>query len=444
MAVYFVTGKLGSGKTLASVGRIKEYLHRGAPVATNLDLRLDKMFGPKARKACVYRLPDKPGIEDLEAIGIGNASYDESKNGLLVLDECGTWFNSRQWADKERQQVINWFLHARKKGWDVIFIVQNIAIVDKQARMCLAEHVVYCRRMDKMTIPFIGFLYKAFTGSRLPFPKLHVASVRYGDQQTSLIVDRWWYFGMDLYDCYDTKQAFSDFYSDSTYRLLPPWFTHGRYLIPLTWSRAVRLTKIHWKRFSRPVLSGAFFAAGIAAAIYFREPVQLPPVEPVAKVEEGAKVGTAAVDAAKTETVTADKVPPKSLTPVRDKYADWVISGHLKLGDKQQYLLKSPDGRVVSLDNLTAKGVDVFPVDNCSVKIVSTTDIADWVSVFANVCTPNTVGRESLAAVEVPADALGHGEYVPDPRVSAAQQQQVRLTVIPDNVYATRPWRTKQ
>jgi len=431
MAVYFVTGKLGSGKTLACVGRIKEYLHRGAPVATNLDIRLNKMFGPKARNACVYRLPDKPGIEDLESIGIGNSSYDESKNGLLVLDECGTWFNSRQWADKERQQVINWFLHARKKGWDVIFIVQNIAIVDKQARMCLAEHVVYCRRMDKMTIPFVGFLYKAFTGSRLPFPKLHVASVRYGDQQTSLIVDRWWYFGVDLYDCYDTKQAFSDFYSDSTYRVLPPWYTHGRYMIPLTWSRAVRLTKIHWKRFSRPVLSGAFFAAGIAAAIYFREPVQLPPVEPVAKVEEGAQAQPA---------VEAASVPPapdqqsaKPLTPVRDRYASWVITGHLQLGQKQTYLLKSPDGEVVSLDNLTAKGLDVYPVDGCQVRLVSATDLADSVTVYANVCSPDTVGREAVASENIPARPLA--EYVPDPRVARAagrsqQSTGQRLTIV--------------
>lgn len=46
----------------------------------------------------MIRLPDKPSLNDLLAIGVGNTSYDESRNGLLVLDECGTWFNSRSWG----------------------------------------------------------------------------------------------------------------------------------------------------------------------------------------------------------------------------------------------------------------------------------------------------------------------------------------------------------
>lgn len=116
MAVYVVTGKLGAGKTLVAVGKIKDKLNRGCPVATNLDLRLNKLIGEKARNTRVYRIPDKPQLADLEAIGRGNESYDEAKNGLLVLDECGTWFNSRSWADKSRQAVIDWFLHAESSA----------------------------------------------------------------------------------------------------------------------------------------------------------------------------------------------------------------------------------------------------------------------------------------------------------------------------------------
>ncbi|WP_337223689.1 zonular occludens toxin domain-containing protein, partial [Escherichia coli] len=134
MAVYVVTGKLGSGKTLVSVSRIQERLAKGCPVATNLDLKLHNMptVGRYAKKTRVIRIPDKPSLNDLLAIGTGNTSYDESRNGLLVLDECGTWFNSRSWGDKDRQPVIDWFLHARKLGWDIIFLIQDISIMDKQ------------------------------------------------------------------------------------------------------------------------------------------------------------------------------------------------------------------------------------------------------------------------------------------------------------------------
>src|SRR5690606_41824258 len=52
-------------------------------------------------------------------------------------------------SDKGRTAVIDWCLHARKLGWDIIFIVQNISIVDKQARLALGEHLVICRRLDR-------------------------------------------------------------------------------------------------------------------------------------------------------------------------------------------------------------------------------------------------------------------------------------------------------
>ena len=43
MAVYVVTGKLGNGKTLITVGRIRDALAQGCRVATNLDLDLVAM-----------------------------------------------------------------------------------------------------------------------------------------------------------------------------------------------------------------------------------------------------------------------------------------------------------------------------------------------------------------------------------------------------------------
>lgn len=73
MAVHVVTGKLGSGKTLVSVSRIQERLAKGCPVATNLDLKLHNMpmVGRYAKKTRVIRIPDKPSLNDLLAIGIG-------------------------------------------------------------------------------------------------------------------------------------------------------------------------------------------------------------------------------------------------------------------------------------------------------------------------------------------------------------------------------------
>lgn len=276
MTVYFVTGKLGAGKSLMSVSRIREALERSAPVATNLDINLAMMLGRNKRNTRLLRIPDKPTIQDLRAIGIGNKTYDEKKNGLIVLDECGTWFNSRTWNDKSRQEVINWMLHARKLGWDVIFIVQDISIVDKQARLALGEHVVFCRRLDRMKIPIIGTWVSFLTLGQisLKLPKFHIGIVKYGDNANSLTVDKWPLYGTDLYAAYDTKQAFSDHYPHRVYSVLPPYYTHGRYSVPMTLRNIMRITKIYARKYSRVFA----FMAGIALAFGVNRLTQESPV----------------------------------------------------------------------------------------------------------------------------------------------------------------------
>lgn len=252
MAVYAITGKLGSGKSLVSVGRIMDYLAKGRPVATNLNLYLDKYFGQRS-KAHYVRLPDIPTVQDLQAIGKGNDSLDESKNGLLVLDECGVFFNSRDWADKGRQSVISWLLHSRKLGWDVILIVQDIQLIDKQIRTALLEHVGICKRTDRLTIPFIGGILKFFKIPHRP-PRVHLCSVKYGTDIHALVVDRWIYRGVIIQNCYDTRQVFSHQNEQGIHSVLSPWLAIGRYLEPTLWMTFKAWLKNESLHRPRPVL----------------------------------------------------------------------------------------------------------------------------------------------------------------------------------------------
>jgi len=214
VAVYFVTGKLGSGKSLAAVSKIRDYLAQGRRVATNLDLHLDAMFPRGKSRQTVTRIPDKPRLCDLEMLGTGDGQpithYDESRFGLLVLDEMASWFNSRGWAEKSRHEVIEWFLHARKLHWDILFLIQDLEAVDKQLRGALCEHLVICRRLDRIPIPLVNSVSKLLTSKRATMPKVHVAVVKYGATESALVVDRWWYSGGDLYAAYTTGQAFRD------------------------------------------------------------------------------------------------------------------------------------------------------------------------------------------------------------------------------------------
>ncbi|QYM90984.1 zonular occludens toxin domain-containing protein [Dickeya zeae] len=346
MAVYVVTGKLGSGKTLVAVGKIQEKIVSGCKVATNLDLRLHKLprVGIQARSPRVLRIPDKPSLDDLLAIGKGNISYDEAKNGLLVLDECGTWFNSRSWADKDRQDVINWFLHARKLGWDIIFLIQDLSIMDKQARVALAEHVVYCRRLDRITLPFIGTLYSVMTGTKMPLPKIHIGVVKYGDSPTSLTVERWTYTGRDLYAAYDTKQQFSDFYACGTFSYLPPYLSHGRYACKKDHRYYMKITKIYFKRFSRIVcfLTGSILALGFTS---FNQPDK-PASSPVITAEPEKK--------------NTDDLMVSELK----------ITASRRFGGEAFYQFTDRKGQKYTSDDLSARGYKLFYVDSCNVQLL--------------------------------------------------------------------------
>ncbi|HCR3332389.1 TPA: assembly protein [Morganella morganii] len=339
MAVYFVTGSLGSGKSLISVSKIQDKLAKGCPVATNLELRLFNMprVGKMARKTRVYRLPDKPSVQDLEIIGRGNQTYDESRNGLLVLDECGTWLNTRTWNDKSRQPVLDWFLHARKLGWDIIFLVQNISLVDKQAREALAEHVVYCRRLDRLTIPFIGALFSVIVGGKMPMPKIHLGIVKYGDSLHSPVVERWLYRGTDLYYAYDTKQQFSSFYNKGVYSVLPPYLTHGRYHQSLTVSKIMRLTRIYLKRFSRfrLLILGALLGAVMAYSV----------------------------------PDTQSHIAPPDVMPEPALISDLKIKSFKQFGSDSQVLFSQKDGQVIDSNNLTAQGYNIEVINSCKMRI---------------------------------------------------------------------------
>ena len=267
MAVYLVTGKLGSGKSLATVGRIRDYLNQARPVATNLDLNMENLINPFAKNSRVIRLPDKPTVDDLEALDspLADGEYDEQKTGLIVLDECGTWFNTRSFQDKARQPLINKMLHIRKCGWDVMFIVQHIEMIDKQVREGLGEHIVQCQRADRLGIPFITPLFKLF-GLNIRPPKLHLALVKYGTGAYAPVVDRWVYNGSDLYDAYDTRQVFGA--NDcAIHSLLPPNTTFGRYTTQGQYTYEKFKTSIRNIINSASKASRLFFLTGLALGV---------------------------------------------------------------------------------------------------------------------------------------------------------------------------------
>jgi hypothetical protein len=228
MAVYSVEGKLGTGKTKFAVWRAQEALAEGRRVASNVDIFL----GPftKNRKARYVRIPDKPTALDLESMGHGNPdTYDEDNNGVLILDELGTWLNSRSFQDKSRAPLLEWLIHARKLGWDVYLIVQDAQMIDRQVREALIEYQAKCMRMDKLRLPVIGGLLRdvaAIAGKKNGgyLPRFHLVAARLGTGPQAVVAERWHYRGDWLHKCYDTRQVFRADYPHGAHSVLHPQY----------------------------------------------------------------------------------------------------------------------------------------------------------------------------------------------------------------------------
>ena len=209
--VYIVQGKLGSGKGKYCVGKMAEAMRAGLRVATNFDLKVEHLVGPNNRHTPI-RVPDKPTAQDLDDIGPGAVEadkYDEDRYGVLVLDELGSWLNSRQFADKSRAALLDWLIHARKKLWTVYLIVQDVNMIDKQVRQGLAEYLIKCLRADKLKLPVIG----AVMGKRGRVPRFHIANITMADVP-GVVIDRDWFRNDDIQQGYDTLQVFRDWVRD--------------------------------------------------------------------------------------------------------------------------------------------------------------------------------------------------------------------------------------
>lgn len=226
---YFIQGKKGNGKGIQAVALMKEYLEKGKPVATNLNVFLEYLLPPESRVS-VFRIPDKPSVRDMELLGSLDTGGDEDKNGLIVLDECLSWLNSREFNDPSRKALFDWFLHSRKHGWDVCYLGQSVDAFDKQFRDSFIEYLGSCWRLDRLPIPFVGWFISLFTGDRTRMPKVFVCNVRYGCAASSPKLFSWWRIGALYYRAYDTLQKFTQFNEHGGVSCtLSAWHIRGRH-----------------------------------------------------------------------------------------------------------------------------------------------------------------------------------------------------------------------
>jgi len=225
-----VTGKLGSGKGLCSIGRMLDYLNRGKPVVTNMDIFPEQFKDKYNKNIRIFRVPDHPSSDDIKMCGMGNDTKDPEENGVAILDELATWFNSHNWNSKEAKQLNDLLVHLRKLGWDGIFQVQSIDSMNSQAKKNIITSEARCSKIRKIHIPIISFLIRQVTGKAPKLPRWAMFhSMIMTNLEHGLVEEKFKYRGINLHKYYDTAQIFDENYPHGTFCYLTPWHLVGRY-----------------------------------------------------------------------------------------------------------------------------------------------------------------------------------------------------------------------
>jgi zona occludens toxin len=162
------TGFVGSGKSYHAVRR--GALIADAPAGkrwtmANFPIKPKRTFasrlpfiGHKVKKQFnsprwIFKDNDEMTVEYLIKTSVDKGWYGHESMCLLLIDEAGILFNSRDWNVKadERKGWIKFLSQSRKFGYDIVFIVQDGRMLDRQIRS-LAEYEVQHKKMNNWAL----------------------------------------------------------------------------------------------------------------------------------------------------------------------------------------------------------------------------------------------------------------------------------------------------
>lgn len=135
------SGSVGSGKSFHGTEIALEWLAKrhviaNFPILPPKNLRSKRAKENWAKQEQRWHFNDEITIQYLIAKSLEHGWMGKESQCLLVIDEAGIIFNSRDWqsAGKQREHWIKFLSQSRKFGYDVIFIAQSDRMIDKQIR----------------------------------------------------------------------------------------------------------------------------------------------------------------------------------------------------------------------------------------------------------------------------------------------------------------------
>jgi hypothetical protein len=156
------SGTPGSGKSLHLAREVRdELIIRKKSVIANFPINMDYITRKGKRKsgAFVYLPNDQLTVDYLVEHARQHHKQGKEGQSLLVIDEAGVMFNSRDYGCFDRKAWINFFMTHRHYGYNVILVSQIDRLIDRQIRAFIEYDIVH-RKANNFR--FIGLLLTMF------------------------------------------------------------------------------------------------------------------------------------------------------------------------------------------------------------------------------------------------------------------------------------------
>lgn len=150
------TGSVGSGKSYHATDLGKDWV-KNRHVIANFPLKFGKSKRQQ-QQAERWIFHDELTVEFLIAKSIEKGWYGKESQCLVIIDEAGVIFNSRDWqtAGDHRKNWIKFLSQSRKFGYDFIFVAQSDRMIDKQIRGLVEYEVKHLKANNAFFFQFLS------------------------------------------------------------------------------------------------------------------------------------------------------------------------------------------------------------------------------------------------------------------------------------------------
>lgn len=172
------SGTVGSGKSYHATALGVEWVSKGKHVIANFPIKnpagrlitwlmqrvpiVERYYSNQTKR---WVFVDELTVEELIVKSIENEWMGKESQCMLLIDEAGVFFNSRDYMVKaaEMKKWLKFFSLSRKLGYDIVMIAQHDRMIDRQIRSLFEYDVKHLNANNSFMFRFLSiFKIKLF------------------------------------------------------------------------------------------------------------------------------------------------------------------------------------------------------------------------------------------------------------------------------------------